>query len=121
MLSKFETKSNRVKGLTFHPKRPWILASLHNGNNMLKAGSLQLWDYKMGTLLDRFDDHEGPVRGVAFHSSQPLFVSGGDDLKIKVWNWKQRRFFDSKVDACLRLMDIWIISERSFSITNTHG
>jgi hypothetical protein len=25
------TKSNRVKGLSFHPKRPWILASLHSG------------------------------------------------------------------------------------------
>ncbi|KAI9207062.1 coatomer WD associated region-domain-containing protein [Polychytrium aggregatum] len=84
MLSKFETKSNRVKGLSFHPKRPWILASLHNG-------SLQLWDYKMGTLIDRFDEHEGPVRGIAFHPTQPLFVSGGDDYKIKVWNWKQRK------------------------------
>ena len=31
----------------------------------------------MGTLIDRFDEHEGPVRGVAFHNSQPLFVSGG--------------------------------------------
>lgn len=26
MLTKFETKSPRVKGLAFHPKRPWILA-----------------------------------------------------------------------------------------------
>ncbi|KAI8815873.1 coatomer WD associated region-domain-containing protein [Fimicolochytrium jonesii] len=84
MLSKFETKSNRVKGLAFHPKRPWILASLHNG-------SVQLWDYKMGTLIERFDEHEGPVRAVAFHPTQPLFVSGGDDYKIKVWNWKTRR------------------------------
>lgn len=33
----------------------------------------------------------GPVRGVHFHPSQPLFVSGGDDYKIKVWNYKQRR------------------------------
>ncbi|EGF83385.1 hypothetical protein BATDEDRAFT_32736 [Batrachochytrium dendrobatidis JAM81] len=84
MLSKFETKSNRVKGLAFHAKRPWILAALHNG-------SIQLWDYKMGTLVDRFDEHEGPVRGVAFHQTQPMFVSGGDDYKIKVWSWKQRR------------------------------
>ena len=45
----------------------------------------------MGTLIDRFDEHEGPVRGISFHSSQPLFVSGGDDLKIKVWNWKLRK------------------------------
>ena len=38
----------------------------------------------MGTLIDRFDEHDGPVRGVHFHSSQPLFVSGGDDYKLKV-------------------------------------
>jgi coatomer protein complex subunit alpha (xenin) len=45
----------------------------------------------MGTLIDRFDEHDGPVRGVDFHPSQPLFVSGGDDYKIKVWNYKQKR------------------------------
>ncbi|KAM7258185.1 hypothetical protein ACFE04_013926 [Oxalis oulophora] len=84
MLTKFETKSNRVKGLSFHSKRPWILASLH-------SGVIQLWDYRMGTLIDRFDEHDGPVRGVHFHISQPLFVSGGDDYKIKVWNYKLHR------------------------------
>ncbi|KAL8143768.1 hypothetical protein V2J09_016800 [Rumex salicifolius] len=84
MLTKFETKSNRVKGLSFHCKRPWILASLH-------SGVIQLWDYRMGTLIDRFDEHDGPVRGVHFHKSQPLFVSGGDDYKIKVWNYKMHR------------------------------
>lgn len=31
MLTKFESKSARVKGLAFHPVRPWICASLHNG------------------------------------------------------------------------------------------
>lgn len=39
-LIKFENKSERVKGLAFHPKRPWILASLH-------SGAVQLWDYRM--------------------------------------------------------------------------
>ena len=45
----------------------------------------------MGTLLERFDEHDGPVRGVCFHSVQPLFVTGGDDYKIKVWNYALRR------------------------------
>ncbi|XP_044509861.1 coatomer subunit alpha-2-like [Mangifera indica] len=84
MLTKFETKSNRVKGLSFHCKRPWILASLH-------SGVIQMWDYRMGTLVDRFDEHDGPVRSVQFHRSQPLFVSGSDDYKIKVWNYKLHR------------------------------
>ncbi|CAL8128782.1 unnamed protein product [Orchesella dallaii] len=84
MLIKFETKSARVKGLSFHPRRPWILASLH-------TGSIQLWDYEMKARLDTFEDHDGPVRGLSFHNQQPLFVSGGDDYKVKLWNYKQRR------------------------------
>lgn len=45
----------------------------------------------MGALIDRFEEHEGPVRGVDFHPTQPMFVSGGDDYKIKVWSTQSRR------------------------------
>lgn len=68
--------------LTIH--RPWILVSLH-------SSTIQLWDYRMGTLIDRFEEHDGPVRGIDFHKTQPLFVSGGDDYKIKVWSYQSRR------------------------------
>ncbi|KJR80063.1 coatamer subunit protein [Sporothrix schenckii 1099-18] len=84
MLTKFESKSSRAKGIAFHPKRPWILVSLH-------SSTIQLWDYRMGTLIDRFEEHDGPVRAVAFHKTQPLFASGGDDYKIKVWSYQTRR------------------------------
>ncbi|KAK2045106.1 Coatomer, alpha subunit [Colletotrichum somersetense] len=84
MLTKFESKSSRAKGIAFHPKRPWILVALH-------SSTIQLWDYRMGTLIDRFEEHDGPVRGIDFHKTQPLFVSGGDDYKIKVWSYQTRR------------------------------
>ncbi|KAL9652734.1 hypothetical protein ABK040_015784 [Willaertia magna] len=45
----------------------------------------------MGTMIDSFHEHEGPIRGLDFHPTQPLFVSGGDDYKIKVWNYKLKR------------------------------
>ncbi|KAK2573204.1 Coatomer subunit alpha [Acropora cervicornis] len=115
MLTKFETKSARVKGIAFHPTRPWVLASLHNG-------VIQLWDYRMCTLLERFDEHDGPVRGINFHTNQPLFIwnykqkkclftllghldyirttffhheypwiiSASDDQTIRIWNWQSR-------------------------------
>ena len=51
-------------GIAFHPKRPWILASLH-------SGVLQLYDYRMGTVIDKFDEHDGPVRGVDFLPTPP--------------------------------------------------
>ena len=52
MQTKFETKSKRVKGLSFHKFRPWILASLHNG-------SIHLFDYRAQVLLEKFEDHNG--------------------------------------------------------------
>ncbi len=84
MLLQFESKSSRAKGVAFHPKRPWLLVSLH-------SSTIQLWDYRMGTLIDRFEDHDGPVRCVAFHPTQPIFVSGGDDYTIKVWSTQTRK------------------------------
>ncbi|MCO5570500.1 hypothetical protein L7F22_024222 [Adiantum nelumboides] len=41
---------------------PWILASLH-------SGVIQLWDYRMGTLIDRFDEHEGHLLPLRFRLS----------------------------------------------------
>jgi predicted alternative tryptophan synthase beta-subunit len=49
MLTKFQSKSTHMKGLTFHSKRPLILASLH-------SGIIQLWDYHMKTLIRKFDE-----------------------------------------------------------------
>ncbi|CCE63084.1 hypothetical protein TPHA_0D04500 [Tetrapisispora phaffii CBS 4417] len=79
LLTKFESKSTRAKGIAFHPSRPWVLVALF-------SSTIQLWDYRMGTLLHRFEDHDGPVRGIDFHPTQPLFVSAGDDYTIKVWS-----------------------------------
>ena len=83
-LPKFECKSTRVKGLSFHPTRPWVAASMHNG-------AVQIWDYKLGVRIDSFEEHDGPVRSVVFHPTQPLLASAGDDHKIRLWDYKLRK------------------------------
>lgn len=65
----------RVKSVTFHPKLSLLAAALHNG-------TIQLWNFQMGTLVDRFEDHKGPVRGLSFHPNRPLLASSGDDHKV---------------------------------------
>lgn len=45
----------------------------------------------MGTLIDRFEGHDGPVRGIDFHKTQPLFVSCADDYTLKVWSLQTRK------------------------------
>jgi len=52
LINKFETKSKRVKGICFHPTRPWVIVSLHNG-------VIQLFDYRIGVLIDKFSEHDG--------------------------------------------------------------
>ena len=82
---KAEVQSARVKGLSFHKRRPWLLASLHNG-------AVHLYDYERSTLLEKYAGHEGPVRGVHFHPLQGLFVTGGDDGLVKVWDFRKCLF-----------------------------
>ncbi|KZV79051.1 hypothetical protein EXIGLDRAFT_821657 [Exidia glandulosa HHB12029] len=72
--------AGEAHGCSVHPTRPLLASALHNG-------SVQLWNYQMGTLFDdRFDEHHGPVRGVPFHPSRPLLAIGGDDYKVQVWD-----------------------------------
>jgi len=52
MLAKLELKSNRVKGLAFHPTLPLPAASVH-------TGSVQLWNYCVSMLVDRFEEYDG--------------------------------------------------------------
>ena len=48
LTKKFETHTARVKGICFHPTRPWIITSLH-------SGIIQIWDYNMSIILATFD------------------------------------------------------------------
>jgi coatomer protein complex subunit alpha (xenin) len=76
MLTKFESKSNRVKGVAFHPTRPWVLASLHNG-------VVQLWDYRIKTLIDRFDEHDGKCINNVIGEKERLVLKKKKKKKIK--------------------------------------
>ena len=52
LITKFEAKSSRVKGVAFHPTLPWLLAAHHNG-------SVQIYDYRMGMVVDKYEEHKG--------------------------------------------------------------
>ena len=73
-----------------HPALGLQVRERHYSNNhTISVCDVLLIEYdffRMCTLLDKFDEHDGPVRGIGFHQQQPLFVSGGDDYKIKVRN-----------------------------------
>ncbi|CAK73366.1 unnamed protein product (macronuclear) [Paramecium tetraurelia] len=84
MIVKFHKKTERIKGLSFHPKQPWLLVGLH-------SGEIQMIDYRFGRTINEFYEHEGPVRSVQFHQSLCLFISGSDDFTVRVWNYKTKK------------------------------
>lgn len=52
LIMKYEAKSSRVKGVAFHPTLPWLLAAHHNG-------AVQIYDYRMGMVVDKYEEHKG--------------------------------------------------------------
>lgn len=67
MKTKFTVKSSRVKGASFHPSRPWILVSLH-------SGVVQIWDYKIGTQVAKFEVIKLIFRNTMAQLEQLIFI-----------------------------------------------
>ncbi|KAH0571542.1 Coatomer alpha subunit [Spironucleus salmonicida] len=80
----FNLQTTRVKSVAFHPRRPWVLVACHDG-------FVELHDYVVGALVERFMAHSAPVRACAFHESQPIFATGSDDRQIKLWDLENRK------------------------------
>ncbi|KAH0787356.1 Coatomer, alpha subunit [Histomonas meleagridis] len=85
MQVKLELETDRVKGISFHPVRPYILFSTY-------VGKVYLYDYSIGAELANFSVTKGgyPVRCVAFHPTQPIFACGTDTGEIIIYNWQKR-------------------------------
>ncbi|KAK9379823.1 coatomer WD associated region-domain-containing protein [Kockiozyma suomiensis] len=73
-------RSDRVKGIDFHPTEPWILTTLYSGN-------VQIWSYATGTVIKTFDVTEVPVRAGRFIARKNWIVVGSDDFLIRVYNY----------------------------------
>ncbi len=91
MKVKFEIKTNKVKGLCFHPDKSWILVSTYKGD-------LQIWDYRFSTLVNSFniindkgEISDACIRCASFHETQPMLVCGGHDKNLHLFNYRTNR------------------------------
>ena len=57
---KWEQSSSRVKGLAFHPRRPWVITSLHSGD-------IQVYDYELRVPVETYKGHSGSPRDFLRH------------------------------------------------------
>ncbi|KAK7053051.1 Coatomer subunit beta' [Paramarasmius palmivorus] len=77
---KLFSRSDRVKGVDFHPTEPWIITGLYNG-------TVNIYNHETGALVKTFEVAEVPVRCIKFIARKNWFVAGSDDFQLRVFNY----------------------------------
>ncbi|KAF8627949.1 hypothetical protein AX17_006102 [Amanita inopinata Kibby_2008] len=77
---KLYARSDRVKGIDFHPTEPWLLTGLYNG-------TVNIYNRDTGALIKSFEVADVPVRCVKFIARKNWFVAGSDDFQLRIFNY----------------------------------
>jgi coatomer subunit beta' len=62
-------RSERVKGIDFHPTEPWILTTLYSGH-------VNIWSYISQSIVKTFELTDVPVRAGRFVARKNWIVAG---------------------------------------------
>ncbi|RVD90047.1 uncharacterized protein DFL_001030 [Arthrobotrys flagrans] len=73
-------RSDRVKGIDFHPTEPWILCSLYSGH-------VYIWSFETQAVVKTFEATDVPVRAGRFIARKNWIVVGSDDFQLRVYNY----------------------------------
>lgn len=73
-------RSERVKGIDFHPQEPWILTTLYSGH-------AYIWSYETQAIVKTFELTDVPVRAGRFVARKNWIVCGSDDFQLRVYNY----------------------------------
>ncbi|AEY97566.1 FAFL118Wp [Eremothecium gossypii FDAG1] len=76
----FVSRTDRVKGIDFHPSEPWVLITLYSGR-------AEIWNYETQTEVRSISVCEAPVRAGKFIPRKSWIIVGSDDFKIRVFNY----------------------------------
>ncbi|RKF61633.1 Coatomer subunit beta' [Erysiphe neolycopersici] len=73
-------RSERVKGIDFHPTESWILTTLYSGH-------VYIWSYETQAIVKIFELTDVPVRAGRFVARKNWIVCGSDDFQLRVYNY----------------------------------
>ncbi|CAI4062099.1 hypothetical protein N7582_002046 [Saccharomyces uvarum] len=76
----FSNRSDRVKGIDFHPTEPWVLTTLYSGR-------VEIWNYETQIEVRSIQVTETPVRAGKFIARKNWIIVGSDDFRIRVFNY----------------------------------
>ncbi|TID19218.1 hypothetical protein CANINC_003788 [Pichia inconspicua] len=74
------TRSDRVKGIDFHPTEPWVLTTLY-------SGKIEIYSYETKSIVKSIDVTNVPVRAGKFIARKNWIVVGADDFQVRVYNY----------------------------------
>ncbi|KAG5354790.1 Coatomer subunit beta' [Yarrowia sp. B02] len=75
-----QTRSDRVKGIDFHPTEPWLLTTLY-------SGVAQIWNYETQTVVKSIEVADVPLRAGRFIARKNWIIVGSDDFIVRVFNY----------------------------------
>ncbi|AMD21389.1 HER110Cp [Eremothecium sinecaudum] len=76
----FVKRTDRVKGIDFHPTEPWVLITVYSGR-------AEIWNYETHSEVRSITVCEAPIRAGRFIPRKNWIVVGSDDFKIRVFNY----------------------------------
>jgi coatomer subunit beta' len=82
-----------VRAAKFVARKNWIITGADDSQ-------IRVFNYNTLEKVTQFEAHPDYIRCLAVHPTQPLLLSGSDDMTIRLWDWEkgwkcaqvQRRF-----------------------------
>ena len=69
-----------VRTAKFIARKKWIIT----GSDDLM---IRIFNYNTCQLEHQFEAHTDYIRNISVHPTKPLFISTGDDMTARLWNW----------------------------------
>lgn len=79
IIKKLKHYGEKVKQISFHQSKPLLLMAHYNGE-------VSIFNYNTQTLLKKIEASKKPIR-TAIWAGEDWIVTGGDDLKIRIFNF----------------------------------
>lgn len=71
-----------VRAAKFIARKNWIITGSDDSQ-------IRVFNYNTHEKVASFEGHPDYIRCLAVHPTQPLVLSGSDDMTIRLWDWEK--------------------------------
>ena len=78
----YNNYNNLVRAAKFIARKNWIVTGSDDSQ-------IRIFNYNTHEKVASFEGHPDYIRCLAVHPTQPLLLSGSDDMTIRLWDWEK--------------------------------